>query len=175
MQLLAESPINLRADKPVEPGHDADRREKSRQTFLRQRALVQTIANRGADGLTPKTRRLAIEDLRGRSSIDVDAVEKLAADLTARDDAAEAEAAKVMATWRKDLKPSERDRPEASRVARETAYGEQPPRRQPDRLIYDDTRLREIVETLAPCRHRGDGLAFESELLGDLWPQEEQT
>jgi hypothetical protein len=144
MQLLAESPINLRADKPVEPGHDADRREKSRQTFLRQRALVQTIANRGADG-------------------------------TARADAAAAEAAKVMATWRKDLKPSERDRPEASRVARETAYGEQPPRRQPDRLIYDDTRLREIVETLAPCRHRGDGLAFESELLGDLWPQEEQT
>ena len=67
----------------------------------------------------------------------------------------------------------ERVAPESRRTpAPEYGPKPEPP---PNRLIYDDTRLREIVQRLAPCRRRGDGLAYESEMLGDLWQQGDDT
>jgi hypothetical protein len=174
LQLLVTSPIDERSQSPIPVVWiNVDRRERSRAKYLRQRAIVQRIADRGADDLTPETRRQAIESLRARADVDVVDLARVAAEIQGREDALLSEALGNMATWRSDLKPSERERPEASSYTRSTAYGEPPPKRPPNRAAYDDTRLREIEELLAPCRRRGDALAYESDLLEDLWTEEQ--
>jgi hypothetical protein len=107
MRLVAESPINKRASAPIKTGPDA---EQARVEYLRARSIVQTIADRGPDYLTPLERRAAIEDLRVRASIDPLALARLASEIDALVDTRMLEMDALMDTWRVALRHPCRDR-----------------------------------------------------------------
>jgi len=128
LQLLADAPINARAAQPVSLWlEDVNDREEKRRDYLRQRAVVETIASRGIDDLTPVTRRMAIESLRALAKVDPEALARLAAEIDAAEDRILAELDAAVAGLRGRLKPWERERraPERRNIA-PTEYGPPP-------------------------------------------------
>lgn len=168
LQLLADSPMDARADTPVSVVWvEAERMERTRRKYLRLRAQVQAIAVLGASELTAVARLKAVDELRALALVDAGDLATAAAAVSAREDAALALALGSMAEWSKGLKPWERQRQARTAATRETTYGPPEPIRRVDRLIYDDTHLRDIVRVLADC-DEGDGLDYEDDYLGHL-------
>lgn len=163
LRLLEDNPKDIRARTPIPFVFvDHDQMEENRRKYLAQRAVVEGIAALRIDGLTRASRLLEVDAMRKFATVPVADLAAAYDDMAAQEDARLAELEAAIAKTREDLGPSWKPHAPVLRAPLNIAE----PKRA--RVVdYNDTRLREIIEDLEPCRTRSDALTYDY-LLGDL-------